>query len=55
MDNREAALITGLYVAVILFVALALLIGGTDMEEYITDWNNGLILSNERASWEANM
>lgn len=55
MDDREVALITGIYVAVILAVALILIIGGTDMEEYIADWDNGFTLSDERAFWEANI
>lgn len=54
MDDREVVLITGVCVAVVLLIAFAVLIGGSDMEEY-ADWNTGFALSNERASWEANI
>lgn len=55
MNDREVALITGIYVVLVLFVVLVALIGGPDMEEYIADWRGGFTLSDERASWETNM
>jgi hypothetical protein len=54
MDDRQVALITGIYVVLVLFVALVALIGGPDIEEYIADWS-GFFLSDERASWETDM
>ena len=55
MDDREVVLITGVYVAVVLLLALVLLIGGTDLEEYIATWDAVTDLTNERISWEANI
>lgn len=55
MDDREAALITGIYVVVVLFVALVALIGGPDLEEFSADWSGGFTPSDERTFWEASM
>ena len=55
MDDREVVLIAGVYVAVVVLLALVLLTGGTDVEEYISNWNAVSDLTNERMSWETNI
>ena len=55
MDNKEVALVTGAYVAVVVIIAAVMLVGGTYVAERIASWDAGSALLNERAPWEASI
>lgn len=55
MDDKEVVLITGIYAAVVILIAVVMLAGGAYIEAHLTTRDSGFVLSKERALWETNM